>query len=103
MKRLCYIATILVVFIASQAFSTTAAVAHSGGLDSNGCHAGSKPYHCHRTQGTSRTTSPRTGGDRNCSDFRTWREAQSFFERSGRGDPHRLDADNDGIACEALR
>lgn len=24
------------------------ALAHSGGLDSNGCHAGSKPYHCHR-------------------------------------------------------
>lgn len=21
---------------------------HSGGLDANGCHAGSKPYHCHR-------------------------------------------------------
>lgn len=25
------------------------AVAHSGGLDSNGCHAGSQPYHCHRS------------------------------------------------------
>ena len=23
--------------------------AHSGGLDTNGCHAGSKPYHCHRS------------------------------------------------------
>lgn len=23
-------------------------LAHSGGLDANGCHAGSKPYHCHR-------------------------------------------------------
>ena len=22
--------------------------AHSGGLDASGCHAGSKPYHCHR-------------------------------------------------------
>ncbi|MFM5267866.1 YHYH domain-containing protein [Aeromonas caviae] len=21
--------------------------AHSGGTDSNGCHAGTKPYHCH--------------------------------------------------------
>lgn len=21
--------------------------AHSGGTDENGCHAGSKPYHCH--------------------------------------------------------
>ena len=24
--------------------------AHSGGLDKKGCHAGSKPYHCHRAQ-----------------------------------------------------
>lgn len=24
------------------------AVAHSGGLDGCGCHAGSRPYHCHR-------------------------------------------------------
>ena len=23
------------------------ALAHSGGTDKNGCHAGSKPYHCH--------------------------------------------------------
>jgi len=25
----------------------TAALAHSGGTDKNGCHAGSRPYHCH--------------------------------------------------------
>lgn len=25
------------------------ASAHSGGLDANGCHGGSKPYHCHRS------------------------------------------------------
>ncbi|WP_367272899.1 excalibur calcium-binding domain-containing protein [Devosia sp.] len=37
-----------------------------------------------------------------CSDFRTQREAQEFYERQGPGDPHRLDRDNDGIACEAL-
>lgn len=24
------------------------ALGHSGGLDANGCHAGSQPYHCHR-------------------------------------------------------
>ncbi|WP_245846320.1 YHYH domain-containing protein [Chromohalobacter canadensis] len=23
------------------------AQAHSGGTDEDGCHAGSKPYHCH--------------------------------------------------------
>ena len=41
--------------------------------------------------------------DMDCSDFRTWREAQDFYERSGPGDPHGLDRDRDGIACEALR
>ncbi len=40
----------------------------------------------------------------NCSDFETQEEAQRFFESlGGRGnDVHRLDGDNDGIACEAL-
>ena len=75
--------------------------ARSGGLDAAGCHAGSQPCHCHRPR-----RSKGSGGgfaDRNCADFGTWKEAQDFFEASGPGDPHRLDGDNDGIACEALR
>jgi Excalibur calcium-binding domain len=41
--------------------------------------------------------------DRDCSDFKTHRQAQRFFERHHpRRDPHRLDADHDGIACESL-
>ena len=42
--------------------------------------------------------------DRNCSDFDTWREAQDFFLSAGgpESDPHRLDSDGDGIACEGL-
>jgi hypothetical protein len=41
--------------------------------------------------------------DRDCSDFSTHRQAQRFFERHNpRRDPHRLDADHDGIACEDL-
>ena len=28
----------------------TQAATHSGGLDKKGCHAGSKPYHCHKAQ-----------------------------------------------------
>ena len=42
--------------------------------------------------------------DRNCSDFDTWAEAQAFFEAEGgpESDPHRLDRDGDGIACESL-
>ena len=42
--------------------------------------------------------------DRNCSDFATWREAQDFFLSAGgpESDPHGLDSDGDGIACESL-
>lgn len=36
----CFVGTLL---FASSSFG------HSGGLNSQGCHAGSKPYHCHRS------------------------------------------------------
>ncbi len=29
--------------------NSSLATAHGGGLDANGCHGGSKPYHCHRS------------------------------------------------------
>ena len=42
--------------------------------------------------------------DRDCSDFRTQAEAQAFYEAAGgpARDPHRLDVDGDGCACEDL-
>jgi hypothetical protein len=42
--------------------------------------------------------------DRDCPDFRTHAEAQAFFLAAGGPgrDPHRLDADHDGVACETL-
>lgn len=40
--------------------------------------------------------------DRNCSDFDTQPEAQRFFERHQPGDPHGLDGNGDGQACESL-
>jgi endonuclease YncB( thermonuclease family) len=40
--------------------------------------------------------------DRDCSDFDTQEEAQAFFERHQPGDPHNLDGDGDGRACESL-
>lgn len=40
--------------------------------------------------------------DRDCSDFDTKPEAQRFFERNQPGDPHNLDGDGDGEACESL-
>lgn len=50
-------------------------------------------------------TQPAMAADKDCSDFSTWRAAQKFYKRHGgpRRDPHRLDADHDGIACESLR
>jgi Excalibur calcium-binding domain len=44
-------------------------------------------------------------GDRDCGDFGSWKAAQKFYKKNGgpRYDPHRLDADRDGIACEELR
>jgi hypothetical protein len=43
-------------------------------------------------------------GDHNCSDFTTWESAQAFYLEQGgpEEDPHRLDADGDGIACEGF-
>lgn len=44
------------------------------------------------------------GEDKNCSDFSTQEEAQAFFEAAGgpESDPHRLDGDGNGVACESL-
>ena len=44
------------------------------------------------------------GPDRDCGDFRSQSEAQRFFEQAGgpSQDPHRLDGDGDGVACESL-
>lgn len=48
------------------------------------------------------TTRPSSSGDRDCTDFSTHAQAQAFFENEGYGDPHGLDRDGDGIACETL-
>ena len=45
---------------------------------------------------------PASAGDKDCADFSSQKAAQIFFLKHGgpRYDPHRLDGDNDGIACE---
>lgn len=40
-------------------------------------------------------------GDYNCGNFDTQEQAQYVLEETS-GDPHRLDADGDGVACETL-
>jgi micrococcal nuclease len=46
----------------------------------------------------------RGGSDMDCSDFSDQSEAQEFFEENGGPDedPHNLDRDGDGVACETL-
>ena len=48
---------------------------------------------------------PSMPADKNCSDFATWEEAQAFHDYYYQwyGDFARLDGDNDGVACEALK
>lgn len=43
--------------------------------------------------------------DKDCADFASQRAAQIFFIKHGgpRYDPHRLDGDNDNVACEDNR
>lgn len=47
---------------------------------------------------------PIVGEDKDCSDFKTHAEAQEFFISQGgpNSDPHKLDSDKDGLACESL-
>ena len=40
-------------------------------------------------------------GDKDCKDFKSQRAAQKFFKgHNPKADPHQLDDDNDGKACE---
>lgn len=52
----------------------------------------------------SQSTSPQIAGDKDCADFTTQKEAQDFFIAQGGPDkdPHKLDVDHDGVACEGL-
>jgi hypothetical protein len=50
---------------------------------------------------SSRGKLPSHTGDLDCDDFSTQSEAQRHFN-SQRGDPDRLDRDNDGVPCETL-
>lgn len=47
------------------------------------------------------TSSATAATDMDCGDFATQAAAQTFFLNAGPGDPHRLDAEGDGVACES--
>lgn len=46
------------IIAASMLLTVPSANAHSGGLNAQGCHAGSQPYHCHRPQVVTPQNSP---------------------------------------------
>lgn len=47
------------------------------------------------------TSGADAAADMDCADFATQAAAQAFFVNAGPGDPHALDYDGDGIACES--
>jgi len=93
--------------IAGLSVSSGIVSAHSGGLNSEGCHNNRKTgdYHCHRSPAAAapvvpaRTEqTPRSGAYRNCSEARAAGAAPVRRGDPGYG-PH-LDRDNDGVGCE---
>ncbi len=95
--------------------------AHGGRTNSAGCHNNTKTgdYHCHNSgvseqkESSTNVRSARTSArnlartsfrDYDCADFEYWIDAQDFYEEQGGPmiDPHDLDRDRDGDACENL-
>ena len=73
--------------------------------DPHGLDADKDGKACEAAEVAAATAAP-TGGsqpfvDKDCGDFTYQEDAQALFNSSA-GDPHRLDDDNDGIACEPL-
>ncbi|MCC4619093.1 excalibur calcium-binding domain-containing protein [Xanthomonas cassavae CFBP 4642] len=102
--------------IESIAWTTSAAVAHPGGLNKHGCHNDRKNggYHCHRSatgegeptpaaEPLDRSSSIPSAGavSRNCAQARAAGAAPVRRGDPGYG-PH-LDRDHDGVGCEPAR
>jgi len=88
-------------------FFGLAANAHSGGLNSEGCHNNRKTgeYHCHRAaapkqQKFAPIENPSSSGTafRNCAAARAAGAAPVYFGDPGYGS--HLDRDGDGVGCE---
>lgn len=109
---------LLVAALAATAGLAPQVLAHSGGLNAEGCHNNRRTgdYHCHRGSGTPRSSAPShgstlapgrasygaprsTGGAyANCAAARAAGAAPVRRGEPGYG-PH-LDRDNDGVGCE---
>ncbi len=101
-----WIVALLGMATALAGYSGTAAVAHPGGLNSEGCHNNRKTggYHCHGKATPAPPRRPRTEGAnyfRNCDAARAAGKAPIY--RGQPGYRPALDRDNDGVACEPYR
>lgn len=101
MKLLTVFATLLSVTV--SLLSEAPALAHSGGLNAEGCHNDKKRggYHCHRARAAPVQTlraAPSGGAYANCKSARAAGAAPVLVGDPGYG-PH-LDRDGDGIGCE---
>ena len=96
-------------FLTMICFTCGQSLAHSGGLNAEGCHTNRKTgdYHCHGGSSEQSTVKPSApsrlfdsgdGAFANCSAARAAGVAPVMQGEPGYG-PH-LDRDNDGIGCE---
>ena len=126
MSKIKYIA--ILVFVWGFLFSSFA-LAHPGRTDANDCHTNRKTreYHCHekknrtprldkkaklKTKPIAKKESRKKNSNShtciadiyNCSDFTKHKQAQDVYKYCGgiKNDIHRLDRDEDDLACESL-
>lgn len=92
MKKLIFLAFIILIFSGCSENSSVPTSSFNSS-DSETSYSSSDDFSTER---------PSSTGDMDCTDFSTHSEAQSFFKSAGSGDPHGLDRDGDGIACETL-
>lgn len=97
------IATISIASSFLIVFAVPTAIAHSGGLDAEGCHNNRKTgdYHCHRASDTPVRRQSLIGGGATFPNCAAARAAGAAPIRAG--DPgygRHLDRDSDGIGCE---
>ena len=92
-----------VVLLAALLASPAPVAAHSGGVNSQGCHhdRANGTYHCHATTGVRARASSEETYIRNCTEVRA---AGAAPLRAGDpGYARHLDRDGDGVACERPR
>ncbi len=111
MKNILITLFILALTINSFAFARQGCCSHHLGVCGCNCCDGTPlsskcaPYYpgCNSGYGSRHIVGYKL--DYNCSDFSTQRQAQAFYIKNGGPfrDPHGLDWDRDGVACESLR